>query len=320
LPRIPQRRGERIGRPAGERRRPQRRQHALDRRPILGRADGRRVAVRRALDEQEPLASGRVQVELDAHRRRDDRVALAVDDEERRADPPDLARGVEPPGEQHVDRVRPRGPRVAQERRDRRRRGLDDDAVHVRVARRELERDRAAERVPVDEPQRRIRLVPAQLLPRRFRVFVHRRLGGCPAAALAEAAVVDHQDGGAGAVDRRGHVDHAGDRAAGAVQQQHDRRVAVVRHEPAVHPLALRADAQPHVHVAQPEHPGVLPHFGLGEADEPVGEVPEQHPAGHVGHEGRGGDASEDAADRPQHGPLAYSRTAAREAHAAAGT
>ena len=261
--------------------------HANRRAPAPGRAAAcartppgtrpRRRSPRRlrgAFHEQQPLRPGRAQIELHAHRRRNDRVALAVDDEQRRADPPDLRRRIEPSCEHRVDRVDAGDPRLAQQGRDRRRGGLDDDAAHVGITRREFERGHGAERVAVDEAQCRIGLVPAELVPRGFRVLVHRHLGQRPAAALAEAAIVDHQDRGAGPVDGRGDVHHAGDGASRPMQEQHDRRVTVVRQEPAVHPLAAGADAQPDIEVAEADHARGLPQLGLGEVDEPVGEVP----------------------------------------------
>ena len=113
-------------------------------------------------------------------------------------------------------------------------------------------------------------------------------------------------------MDGGGHVHHAGDGAPGAVQEQHDRRVAVeFRQEPAVDPLAARPGAEPHVDVAEARHARGLADLRLREANEPVGEVPQEDRAGGVRRDGRDDEEDRDEPDRPQHGALAYSRRGA---------
>ncbi len=239
-----------------------RRHEPLERRLVRLGIDARRVAVRRRLDEQQGLSAGRAQIELHSHRVRHDRVALAVDDQERNVQAPDLRRGVEAVADQPVDRVERGDPRVAQQLAHRSRRAFDGHAAHVGVARGELERGRRAERMAVHEPAAGIGLVPPQLLPRRFRVLVHGRLRGPRAVAPAEAAVVDHEHRGAGGVHRGRELHHSRLGAPGSGQYEHRWSVPAVRQPPAVHERAVGAGAQPHLAGLDAEHPRRV--LGLG--------------------------------------------------------
>ena len=224
-----------------------------------------------------------------------------MDDQERDVQAPDLCRGVEAVVEHPVDGVERSDPRVAQQLADRGRRPLDDHAVHVGVARRELERGRRTERMAVDETATGIGLMPPQLLPRRFRILVHARLGERAAIAPAEAAVVDHQHRGAGGVHGGGHVHHARLGAPGSGQEQEDRRIPAVRQPPAMNERAAGAGAQPDLAIVDAEHPGGAWRRALRKVDEAVRAAPYERRPGRVGRGSRRRQCDADASNRLRH-------------------
>ena len=113
-----------------------------------------------AVHEQQPLRLVRAAVQRGAHRRRHDPVGLAVNDEERRVNARQLRCDVEAPAQQPIDREEPRDSPAAEEVPQRRGRALDDDPGDGRIASRELEGDRGAERVAVNELARWLGLEP----------------------------------------------------------------------------------------------------------------------------------------------------------------
>jgi hypothetical protein len=254
-----------------------------------------------AVHEQQPLRLVRATVQRGAHRRRHDPVGLAVDDEERRANARQLCRDVEALAQQPLDRKQPRDPPAAEELPQRRGRALDDDAGDGRIAGRELEGDRRAERVAVNELARGLGLEPQEVLPRGLGVLDHGRLGERSAVAAAEATVVDHQHRGAGVVQRGRHVHQAPDRAAGAVQKQDDRRALVLRYPPAVDERAASADLQPDVDVREPDGSGCPRRFPLRKVDEPVRKSPNDERRCQIEEEESGHHPERRASDRSRH-------------------
>ena len=107
----------------------------------------------------------------------------------------------------------------------------------------------------------------------------------------------------------------APDRAAGAVQEEDDRRALVLRDPPAVDERVASADLQPDVGVLQSDRSGCLRRFPLRKVDEPVRKPPEDERPRQVEEEesGRHPDCRE--SDRSRHAGsvlLALGRAATR--------
>ena len=96
----------------------------------------------------------------------------------------------------------------------------------------EIDRDRAAERMAVDEAPRRIGLLRDQPVPGDVGVLVHRLLRRHVAIALAEAAIVDRQHRKAEVAQLLDAEQLAGQAPARAVQVQHRRRIGLLRRPP----------------------------------------------------------------------------------------
>src|SRR5262249_35067194 len=116
---------------------------------------------------------------------------------------------------------------------------LDDQAAKLRMFRREVDRDRGAERMSVDVDVARIKFPAHELVKRRLGVLVDRRFRRELAIALAVAPVVDREHREAELAQERGLAYAGADIAVVAVKVEDQLAVgARPRHPPCMQLLA----------------------------------------------------------------------------------